>query len=79
MIVGTKNDDQGRILILDIKICGKELLLLNHYNANTEKEQLDTLTKMSEMLSSIPNIINKNVILGSDFSLFFNTSFETQG
>ena len=79
MIVGTKNFYQGRILILDIKICGKELLLLNHYNANTEKEQLDTLTKMSEMLSSIPNIINKNVILGSDFSLFFNTSFETQG
>ena len=31
------------------------------------------------MLNSIPNIINKNVILGSDSNLFFNTSLETQG
>ena len=78
-VVKTKNDDQGRILILDVNICDKELLLVNLYNANTEKEQLDTLTKLSEMLNSIPNIINKNVILGGDFSLFFNTSLETQG
>ena len=41
-VVETKNDDQGKILILDIKICDKELLLVNLYNANTEKEQLDT-------------------------------------
>ena len=54
-VVETRNDDQGRILILDIKICDKELLLVNLYNANTEKEQLDTLTKLSEMLNSIPN------------------------
>ena len=78
-VVETKNDDQGRILILDMKICDKELLLVNLYNANTEKEQLDTLTKLSEMLNSIPNIVNKNVILGGDFNLFFNTSLETQG
>ena len=31
------------------------------------------------MLNSIPNIMNKNVILGGDFDLFFNTSHETQG
>ena len=31
------------------------------------------------MPNSIPNIINKNVILGGDFNLFFNTSLETQG
>ena len=73
-VVETKNDDQGRILILDIKICDKELLLVNLYNANTEKEQLEILTKLSEMLNSIPNIVNKNVILGGDFNLFFNTS-----
>ena len=38
----------------------------------------DTLTKLSEMLNSIPNILNQNVILGSDFNFFFNTSLETQ-
>ena len=76
-VVETKNNDQVRILILDIKICDKELLLVNLYNANTEKEQLDT--KLPKMLNSIPNIMNKNVILGGDFNLFFNTSHETHG
>ena len=60
MIVETKNNDQSRILKLDIKICDKEVLRINLYNANTEKEQLDTLTKLSEMVKSIPNILNKN-------------------
>ena len=52
---------------------------VNIYNANTEKEQLDTLTKLSEMLNSIPNIVNKNVILGGDFNFLCNTSLEFQG
>ena len=59
-VAETKNDVQGRILTLDIKIYDKELLLVNLYNTNTEKDHLGTLTKLSEMLNSIPNIINKN-------------------
>ena len=39
----------------------------------------DTLTKLSQMLNSVANITNKNVILGGDFNLFFNTALETQG
>ena len=76
-VVETKNDGQGRILILDIKSCDKELLLVNLYHANTEKEQLDTLTKLCQMLNSIPNMVNRNVILGRDLNLFFNTSVQT--
>ena len=76
-VVETKNDGQGRILILDIKSCDKELLLVNLYHANTEKEQLDTLTKLCQMLNRIPNMVNRNVILGRDLNLFFNTSVQT--
>ena len=76
-VVETKNDGQGRILILDIKSCDKELLLVNLYHANTEKEQSDTLTKLCQMLNSIPNMVNRNVILGRDLNLFFNTSVQT--
>ena len=31
------------------------------------------------MLNSIPNIKNKDIILGGDFNLFFDTLLETQG
>ena len=31
------------------------------------------------MLNSILSIVNKNVILGGDFNLFFKTTLETQG
>ena len=48
--------------MFDIQICDKELLLVNLYNTNTEKEQLDTLIKLSEVLNSIPNTVNKNEI-----------------
>ena len=65
-------------MILGIKACAKKLLLVTIYNANIEKEQLNTLPKLSEMLTSIPNIINTEMILGGDFSLFFDTSIETQ-
>ena len=65
--------------MFDMQICDKELLLVILYNTNTEKEQLDTLIKLSEMLNSIPHTVNKIEILGGDFNLFFNTSFETQG
>ena len=40
-VVETKNNDQSRILMVDIQICDKEILLVNLCNANTEKEQLD--------------------------------------
>ena len=38
------------------KICHRDLLHVNFYGANTEKEELVTLTKLSEMLNSILNI-----------------------
>ena len=46
LVVETKNDDQGKILILDIKICDNELLLVNLYNAKTVKGQLDKLNSL---------------------------------
>ena len=36
-------DDKGRILILEATYDAKNLLLINLYNANTEKEQLEVL------------------------------------
>ena len=55
-VAETKINDLCRVLILDIKTCDKELLLVNLYDTNTEKEQLDITTTLSEKLNSFPNL-----------------------
>ena len=63
------NDKSGRILILEVKIENEVLLLINLYNANTENEQLSTLSDLSNMLEKIDDINNKSIVLRGDFNL----------
>ena len=45
-----ETDKEGRILILDVSINDSEYILINLYNANTEKEQIDVLNNMLVLL-----------------------------
>ena len=40
------SDKSGRVLIVEVKIENQVLLLINLYNANTENEQLSTLSEL---------------------------------
>ena len=53
------SDNNGRILILDVDIDDENFILINLYNPNTEAEQLQNLSKLTEMLTSyiLPRII----------------------
>ena len=73
------NDQEGRILLLDTDIDGSNYLLINLYKANTEKEQLKTLTTLSKLLQNIENVQEKNIILAGDFNVFFDKKLESQG
>ena len=55
------NNENGRILILEVTSDDTEYLLTNIYNANAEQHQLEILSVLLE-----------NVILAGDFNLFFN-------
>ena len=55
------NNENGRILILEVTSDDTEYLLNNIYHANAEQHQLEILS-----------ILLKNVILAGDFNLFFN-------
>ena len=44
------NDNSGKILVLNVAIDGKEYLLINLYNENTEQEQLKSLENLSKVL-----------------------------
>ena len=54
-------------------------MLINIYNANTEKEQISVLNKPTTILSNFKNIHNHNVIFASDFNIFFKASLEPKG
>ena len=65
------NDENGRILILEVTIDDIEYPLINISNANTEKHQLETLQQNpSFLLENFDNFYNKNVILAGDFNLW---------
>ena len=73
------SDKPGRILLLDVKIDDTVFVLVNIYNANTENDQLQTLSDLNDILGNINDIETKNIILGGDFNVFFNLSLEASG
>ena len=72
-------DNDGRNLILDIQVDDTAFLLINAYNANKECEQLNVLTTLCNFLSNISDLHCKNIIIGGDFNVFFDTNYEAQG
>ena len=43
------------------------------------KNQLNTINEFRGMLKSVKNIIDKQIILGMDFNLYFDSLLESQG
>ena len=73
------SDKKGRPLVLDTRIDGSEFLLINIYNANTEKEQVSVLNELITILSNFENTFNHNVIFAGDFNIFFDASLDVKG
>ena len=73
------SDKKGRLLVLDARIDGSDFLLINIYNANTEKEQVSVLNEPTTILSYFENTLNHNVIFAGDFNIFFDASLDAKG
>ena len=70
---------KGLLLVLDTRIDSSDFLLINIYNANTEKEQVSVLNELSSILSNFENTLNHNVIFAGDFNIFFDASLDAKG
>ena len=57
-----ETDKEGRILILDVSVNDSEYILINLYNANTKKEQINIFSNMFALLKNF-NINPKNIIM----------------
>ena len=62
-----------------MKVSDNDFLLINLYNANKESEQLNTLSTLYNLLDDITDLHYKNIILGGDFNIFFNLTYEARG
>ena len=47
--------------------------------ANNEPDQVKTFTDLDEILDSVGDIQNKNVVFGGDFNVIFDLFLEVQG
>ena len=79
VVKNKRNDDTGRILILDASSGGTDYILVNIYKANTETEQIKVLNNLHLLLDSLDIHQNKQIILAGDFNLFLDTTLEAEG
>ena len=73
--VGNKN---GRILILDVNIDEIRYVLVNVYSANTEVEQIQVLSELSELMKKITFSEENHKVLAVDLNVFFDSKLETK-
>ena len=62
-------DKSGRILLVEGKINDTVFILINIYNANTESEQLETLSDLVNIIDKVKDVQSKNIVLGDDFNV----------
>ena len=74
-----QTDKEGRILILDVSANDSEYIMINLYNVNTEKEQIDVLSSLFELLEEFDTNPTKQLVMAGDFNLFFESKSDTQG
>ena len=78
-VINKKCDNSGRILLLERNIDDSLFVLTNIYNANNEPYKVKTLTDLGEILDSVGDIQNKNIIFGGGFNVIFDFFLEAQG
>ena len=74
-----EHDNDGRVLILDATINGSDYLLINVYNANTEREHLTTIKNLNNLLKDFEDFHDKKVIFAGHLNLIFDKNLESAG
>ena len=73
------HNNDGRVLILDATISGSDYLLIDFYNANTEREQLTTIKNLNNLLKDFEDFHDKKVVFAGDSYLIFDKNLESAG
>ena len=66
-------------MLLEINVDDSLFVLINIYEANNKPDQVKTLTDLGEILDSVGDTQNKNIIFGGDFYVIFYFFLESRG
>ena len=65
------DDKNGRIQILTFEHKKRKFMIINIYNNNIEREQVTTLKKIDELMSSFDDINDYSIVMGGGLELYF--------
>lgn len=78
-VVKEVKDTGGRLIILETLVNDSKFLLINLYNANTEKDQLKVLDMVASKLDTLNIEDDCHTVFGGDFNLFFDSLLDCSG
>ena len=78
-IIKTESDNEGRFLIVEIKIGNEVFILINLYNENNECDQLKLLSLFEKSMEKFEPIDERNIILAGDFNFIFDLQLDAKG
>ena len=79
MLKKPETDKEDRILNIDVSVNNAEYIIINLCNANTEKEQINVFSNMFALLKKFDTNPKKQIIMGGDFNLLFDSKPDVQG
>jgi len=73
------DDKNGRIQLLAFEHKKIKFLVVNLYNNNIEKDQVDTLKKLDMLLSNFQNLDQYSIIMGGDWNFILDKKLDAYG
>ena len=78
-IIKTESDNEGRFLIVEIKIGNEAFICINLYNENNECDQLKLFSLFEKSMEKFEPIAERNIILAGDFNFIFDLQLDAKG
>ena len=73
------SDKSRRIVLVEATVDNMVFILINISNTNIESEKLETLSDLVHILDKVKDMRNKNIVLGGDLKVIFDSSLKTLG
>ena len=73
------DDKNGRIQLLAFEHKNRKYLVVNIYNNNIEKDQVETLKKIDNLMGNFQNLEEYSIIMGGDWNFILDKNLDSYG